>query len=265
MAGTTDTAAEMFGSGLLSPGQGMIKLASVGRLAVVSRSPVVCEGVINYRHVIDGLWYPGGGTKSAATVPRWLRDNMWHSLSFGELDAAAERVPAGSGGLLFQPHLLGEWSPYYDERLRGNYLGVTMRHTKDHFIRAALEGVCFALRCAIEHLAQSGITYTSCRLIGGGTKSRVWARILSDVLDREIEIPRQQDAVYGAALITAVSAGFFDFSRIEELIAVERTVTPNPENRKKYEDLYGLYLESDRLLAGMSRRLTRYEERYGVW
>jgi len=40
IAGTTDTVAEVFGSGLLRIGQGMVKLASVGRLAVVSESPL---------------------------------------------------------------------------------------------------------------------------------------------------------------------------------------------------------------------------------
>ncbi|RMF05126.1 MAG: xylulokinase, partial [Chloroflexi bacterium] len=141
IAGTTDTVAEVFGSGLLQPGQGMVKLASVGRLAVVSPAPVDHPRILNYRHVLDGLWYPGSGTKSAATTPRWLRDNLWRQPSFSEMDAAAAKIPPGSEGLLFQPHLLGEWAPYWDDNLRANFIGATMRHTRAHFTRAALEGV----------------------------------------------------------------------------------------------------------------------------
>lgn len=260
ITGTTDTAAEIFGSGLLYPGQGMVKLASVGRLAVVSSVPV--PGLINYRHVNDGLWYPGSGTKSAATVGRWIRDNLWSSLSFEQMDMEAEKVPAGSEGLLFQPHLIGEWAPYYDDRLRANYIGVTIRHTRAHFIRAALEGVAFSLRNAIEHMAELGLPYREYRLIGGGARSRLWGQTISDVLKSEIIIPLEQDAVYGAALVTAIASGFFDCSQVEDLVAVDRIVRPGRENSGRYEELYGLYLETETRLADISRLLTEYEERH---
>ncbi|MCB0213849.1 MAG: xylulokinase, partial [Anaerolineae bacterium] len=207
IAGTTDTVAEVFGSGLLEPGQGMVKLASVGRLAVVNPTPIDDPRILNYRHVVGDLWYPGSGTKSAATVPRWLRDNLWRQPSFAEMDAAAAQISPGSEGLLFHPHLLGEWAPHWDDQLRANFVGATMRHTQAHFTRAALEGVAFALRDAIEGLAEISLTYREYRLIGGGSKSQLWSQIVCDVLGEELLLPVEQDAAFGAALITGVAAG----------------------------------------------------------
>jgi len=265
MAGTTDTVAEVFGSGLLQPGQGMVKLASVGRLAVVADKPIPDPHILNYRHVLDGLWYPGSGTKSAATVPRWLRDNLWPGLSFAEIDAAAAKIPPGSEGLLFQPHLLGEWGPHWDDQLRANFIGATMRHSQAHFFRAALEGVALALRAGIEGLANIGLPYAEYRLIGGGSKSRLWSQIVCDVLGQPLILPKEQDAAYGAALLTASAAGFFPARPevIQPLIQLKTTLEPDSERHTLYNDLYAIYLEADQRLIETAHQLTAFENRWG--
>ncbi|MDH3675610.1 MAG: FGGY family carbohydrate kinase [Anaerolineae bacterium] len=268
IAGTTDTVAEVFGSGLLQPGQGLVKLASVGRLAVIANGPVHHPNILNYRHVLDGLWYPGSGTKAAATTPRWLRDNLWRGQrpadapTFAQMDEAAAGIQPGSEGLLFQPHLLGEWAPYWDEHLRANFIGATMRHTRAHFTRAALEGVAFSLRDAIEGLARIGLQYQEYRLIGGGAKSGLWAQIVSDVLGQELLLPRQQDAAYGAALITAVAAGLLDISpaSIREVIQLEARLQPDPDHHAIYNELFEIYQAAERKLADIAHRLSAFEQ-----
>jgi xylulokinase len=254
IAGTTDT---------VRPGQGMVKLASVGRLAVVAKAPIRNPHILNYRHVLDGLWYPGSGTKSAATVPRWLRDNLWLTPSFSEMDQSAVKIPIGSEGLLFQPHLLGEWAPYWDDRLRANFIGATMRHTQAHFTRAALEGVAFALRDAIEGLTKIGLHYQEYRLIGGGTKSKLWSQIVCHVLGQELVLPKEQDAAYGAALITGIAAGLFDPSpsAIQKLIQIETHLQPDPKAHDIYNALFEIYRDADRKLTDIAHRLTAFEQR----
>ncbi len=262
IAGTTDTVAEVFGSGLLRPGQGMVKLASVGRLAVVATNPIPKPHILNYRHVLADLWYPGSGTKSAATTPRWLRDNLWGGPSFTEMDEAAAKIRPGSEGLLFQPHLLGEWAPYWDDHLRANFIGATMRHTQAHFTRAALEGVAFALRDAIEALARIGLPYQEYRLIGGGAKSRLWAQIVSDVLGQPLLLPVEQDAAYGAALITGLAAGLLDPAppAIEALIQIQAHLEPDTRNHALYNELFEIYCEADKSLIDIAHRLTAFEQ-----
>jgi xylulokinase len=74
IAGTTDTVAEVLGSGAVRAGSAVVKLASVGRIAAVTTEPMHSRHILNYRHVLDGLWYPGTASKSAASSYRWLRD-----------------------------------------------------------------------------------------------------------------------------------------------------------------------------------------------
>jgi xylulokinase len=241
----------------------MVKLASVGRLAVVSESPLFDPHILNYRHVLPDLWYPGSGTKSAATSPRWLRDNLWSSRSYGEIDSAAAQLPPGSEGLLFHPHLHGEWAPHWNEELRANFIGATARHTRAHFSRAVLEGVAFSLRDAIEYLAGIGLGYAEYRLIGGGAQSSLWRKIVCDVLGQPLTIPRNRDAVYGAALITAVAAGFLDLDseQIEAIIPIEARLEPDLSTHARYSELFEIYKQADSLLKPVASRLRKFERR----
>ncbi len=263
IAGTTDTVAEVFGSGLLRSGQGMVKLASVGRVAVVSESPLTDPHILNYRHVVPNLWYPGSGTKSAASSPRWLRDNLWSNRSYQEIDAAAAHLPPGSEGLLFHPHLHGEWAPHWNEELRANFIGATARHTWAHFSRAVLEGVAFSLREAIEYLSGIGLDYAEYRLIGGGAQSALWRKIVCDILGQPLTVPRNRDAVYGAALITAVAAGFIDLDseQIEAIIPIEARLEPDLSTHARYSELFEIYKQADRLLKPVASRLQKFERR----
>ncbi|NIV31065.1 MAG: xylulokinase, partial [Anaerolineae bacterium] len=98
----------------------------------------------------------------------------------------------------------GEWVPYWDTRLRGDFVGMTMRHGRSHFTRAVMEGVAFALRAGVEYMEALGLPFDDVRLIGQGATSSLWAQIIADTLNRPILIPAERDAAYGAALITGM-------------------------------------------------------------
>ena len=52
----------------------------------------------------------------------------------------AESIAAGSEGLFFLPYLSGERTPYADPYAKGCFIGLTLRHQKEHFSRSVLEG-----------------------------------------------------------------------------------------------------------------------------
>ena len=140
ITGTTDTVAEVLGSGAVRPGEAVVKLASVGRIAAVTTEPMHNPKILNYRHVFDGLWYPGTASKSAATSVRWMRDTAWsegcQETVYTRMDQAASEVLPGSDGLLFHPHLLGEWAPHWNNHMRGSFVGLTARHSRAYLTRA---------------------------------------------------------------------------------------------------------------------------------
>ena len=60
ICGTTDTALEVFASGAVKSGDMTIKLATAGRICMVTDKSYPHKHMINYSHIEKGLWYPYG-------------------------------------------------------------------------------------------------------------------------------------------------------------------------------------------------------------
>jgi xylulokinase len=261
ITGTTDTVAEVLGAGAVRPGQGTVKLASVGRISSISTAPINHLKLLNYRHVIDDLWYPGTATKFATSAYRWLRQTVWNNASYDEMSVAAESAPAGCNGLLFHPHLDGEWVPYWDDKLRGDFLGITLRHSREHLTRAVMEGVAIALRSGLEYIASLNLSFNDIRLIGQGVRGKVWRQIIADCLNRKITITAERDAAFGIALLTGIGIGLYPGApdQIEKLVHIEEEVNPDQEAVEIYNSLYSIYQESDAALKTISHQLSDFE------
>lgn len=265
IAGTTDTVAEVLGAGAVRAGSACVKLASVGRIAVVSPKPVARPHILTYRHVLDGLWYPGTASKYAASAFRWLREWLWsddcQSSIYPRMDVAAATVPPGSQGVLFHPYLLGEWAPHWNEKLRGDFLGLTVRHGRAHITRAVLEGVAFALRDALAEMEGLGLAARDIRLIGQGASSQLWAEIVCNVLNRPLMIPQRTDAAFGAALVTAMGAGMItpEPAAIEGVTPMKVQIEPDPALVATYNTLFEIYRDAQSALQNISERLHDFE------
>lgn len=264
IAGTTDTAAEVLGVGSIMPGQGTVKLASVGRITCVTTEPIIHPRAFNYRHVFDDHWYPGTATKYASSSLRWLRDAICQETTYAEMDSQSIQIRPGCDGLIFHPHLQGEWVPYWDSKLRGDFLGLTQRHGRPHMVRAVMEGVAFALRDGVEFTTSMGLNFDVLSLIGRGSISNIWSQIIADTLNRTIRIPVERDAAYGAALITGMGVEMFptNADELSKLILFEEEREPSPSSVEIYNELFQIYQEADVALASISHRLNDFDEKY---
>jgi xylulokinase len=266
ITGTTDTVAEVLGSGAVKPGEAVVKLASVGRIAAVTTEPMHSPHILNYRHVFDGLWYPGTASKSAATSVRWLRDTIWsdgcQESIYTKMDEAASEVSPGSDGLIFHPHLLGEWAPYYDDQMRASFVGLTARHSRGHLSRAVMEGVGFSLKDALVEMENLGLKPKNIRLIGQGSKSSIWSYIIANILNRPLMVPEQVDAAYGTALITAMGIGAIEQSpnALGPVIAMRNKIDPDPIVSSIYTELFDIYRQADQALHSVDLRLDNFEK-----
>jgi len=242
LIGTTDTVMEVFAAGNVKRGHSTVKLATAGRICTVSDRAVDSPYIFNYRHVIDGLWYPGTAASSCAASYRWYRDSLGE-MPYERLNEAAEKISVGSDGLIFHPYLNGELTPYNDSRLKSSYIGISACHTKDHFTRATLEGVAFSLRDCMDTVKNLGMEMNRVRVIGGGAKGTLWRQIVADVLGVALEKLKTDDSSFGAAMLTAVGIGWF--SGYEEAAAacveIDSVTEPIAENRNIYEALFRKY------------------------
>jgi xylulokinase len=255
VTGANDTTVELLAAGAIRPGQATVKLATAAVLSQVTAGPRVEPPISCYPHIIAGLYYTATGTNSCASAHRWLRDTVFPGRTYAEMDALAATIPPGAGGLLFHPYLQGERAPYWDARLRADFIGLTMSHTPAHFARAFYEGIAFSVR---DLLASSpGHAAATARLLGGGAASATWRQIIADVTGLTIELTESADASFGAALVAGLGAGAFSSPRdaIEKCVRVADTVTPDAKTHEFYSNLFNIYKTAQAALVETNHRL----------
>ncbi len=242
LCGTTDTVMEIFAAGAVAQGQMTLKLATAGRICVVTDKPYPDVNLINYSHVMDGLFYPGTATKSCAASYRWFRDTF--GADYAELDRQAASVPIGADGLVFHPYLNGELTPYANPNLCADFTFVRASHTKAHFTRAVLEGVTMSMLDCIQALEALNIVHTdSAVIIGGGGKSPLWRQMVSDALSLKLVEMQHTDSSLGSAMLAGVAIGIFE-SPVQAVQLCNQVVSetyPNAENTKKYAEVFKRY------------------------
>ncbi len=242
ICGATDTVMEVFAAGGVSQGEMTLKLATAGRICVVSNRYYADKNIINYSHLKEGLYYPGSATKSCASSLRWFRDTFGGN--FEEFSEMAETVSVGAEGLIFHPYLVGELTPHANPALRGSFIGVSAGHNKAHFVRAVMEGVAMSLLDCITYLKEKGVKIgDTAFVIGGGAKSEVWRQIVADALNLKLVQTENNDSSFGSAMCAGIYAGFFnDFDHaISVCQKVVGETKPCAENTQKYAKIYKKY------------------------
>jgi len=250
ICGTTDTVLEVFAAGAVKPGDMTVKLATAGRICVITDKAYPDRHLVNYAHVVEGLWYPGTATKAAAASYRWYRDTFGGD--YPQLNEGAEKIDIGCDGLIYHPYLNGELTPYADPMLCGSFTGIRATHTKAHFTRAVLEGVTYSLlECKFYldslHIPCSG----NATAIGGGTKGKLWLQMLSDVLGISLKTTQSSDSSLGSAMLAGIAVGVFKDAAeaVEKCVKQKDMVTPNPENTEKYRKVFAVYKKIHDALA----------------
>lgn len=254
ICGTTDTVMEVFASGAVQKGQMTVKLATAGRICVITDKSFPHPYLINYAHIVDGLWYPGTATKAAASSYRWYRDTFGGD--YRELDAGAAERPIGANGLMFHPYINGELTPYNDPMLCGSFIGVRAEHTKADFTRAVLEGVSFSLLDSMNSLNELGIPHDShATLIGGGANGKLWRQITADMLGITLKTTESSDSSFGSAMLAGIAVGVFKdaVDAVEKCVKVKDVVEPNPDNTAKYAEIFKTYKQVHDALAPIYR------------
>src|SRR5207302_7055222 len=132
----------------------------------------------------DGVnWYRMAAVQNAGLVLDWVHRTL--GASWDELYASAGVVAPGAGGVIFLPYLTRERAHHRNPHSSGAFLGMRIDHQREHLLHAALEGVAFGIRIALEALPGAN-KVAALRLAGGGSEHAAWRQMLADVLDREM-------------------------------------------------------------------------------
>jgi xylulokinase len=213
------------------------------------------------KFIIAGEMETGGGALM------WFRDAFCQEearqaeaagiSTYAWLGQMAESIPPGAAQLLFLPWLSGERAPVLDHYARGGFVGLSLGHTKSHLARAVMEGVAFHIRWICEAMEKTGLKIGEINAIGGGSVSPLWTQIISDIINRPLNVvehPLEAGAM-GAALTVAVGLGIYpNMEAVDEIINIHHTVTPRPAVQNRYDALYAEYRALYEALAPIYRR-----------
>ena len=256
-AGAGDTAAAALGVGLVGEGDVQLTVGTGGQVTAPREHPSgdPGRGIHLFRAAHDdpsGRFYAMAAVQNAGLALEWVLGVL--GASWEEAYREAFAVSPGAGGVLFLPYLTGERTPHFDPRARGAWVGLGLGHGRGHVLRAAFEGVAFALREGLEALEAAGVHAPELRLAGGGTSREPWRRLLADVLGRPLSVLAPGVAgvasARGAALLAGISTGVYGSARETLALAPEPVGTVVPQDTAPYEEAYERY----RKLYGRLRR-----------
>lgn len=210
--GASDGCLANLGSGALEKGILAVTIGTSGaaRIAVPDLGATLPEGLFTY--ILDGnTFIRGGASNNGGIILSWMADLLFedkadadHMEAFME---SAEQVSPGSDGLLFLPFLLGERAPVWNEKARGIFWGLDIRHNKSHFIRAVLEGITLNMTWIIRNISKE-VPIRQINASGGFSQSSFWLQLLADISGLEVlghETP--EASAWGAVLMCMKSTG----------------------------------------------------------
>ncbi|WP_322105942.1 xylulokinase [Paraburkholderia sp. J41] len=274
--GAGDTPCAVLGSGLAEHGDALLTTGTGGQIVVTSRvEPPARRGLHRYRSATGG-WYAMAAMQNVGVALEAVRG--W--LAYDWPQAYAESFAAApSATLAFLPYLSGERSPWLDPAARGGWLGAALGDTRGTLMRAAFEGVAFALRAGLDALREAGEDHAGApasatpaaapaatpaakppadagarnahlvpmlKLAGGGSVDARWRQLLADALDADLHaIDCPNAAARGAAMLGGLACGHW---RPGDLAALAPTATR---------------VASPRGDAELARRYARFIDLYG--
>ena len=254
VAGGLDAACGTLGAGVAKAGETQEQGGQAGGMSICIDEYAADPRLILSFHVVPDVWLLQGGTTGGGGVMRWFeqnfadyeRNNGSGKSSLVQLNEIAEKVPAGSEGLVFLPYMSGERTPIWDPDAKGVFYGLDFSKTKGHFVRACMEGVAFALRHNLEVAAAAGASVNELKAMGGSANSLLWTQIKADVTGKKITVPASDTATtLGAAILAGVGVGIYGSCAEATARTVHTTRTHEPDlaNKEVYDKRYSIYLE----------------------
>lgn len=228
--GAGDTAAALLGSGLLAPGEVQLTVGTGAQIVAVKLNPCPDPTLRThtYRAAQPGCWYGMAAIQNAGLALEFARRLL--GLGWDEAYQQAFALEAGAAGLSFLPYVSGERTPHLDPHARGAFAGLGLHHTPGHLMRAAFEGVAFALRAGLEALGQAGLDAPTLRIAGGGALDPRWRQLLADTLARPLHSVEVSSAsARGAALLGGLAGGLLDERELPQLAAQATRLVAEPD------------------------------------
>jgi gluconokinase len=243
--GATDGCLATTGSQAIHTGDCSLTIGTSGAVRMLTEKPQQqFDTLFNYI-LTDSLYVCGGPISNGGIVLQWYAENFLNRKLSEDNDmiwfaGMAEEAGPGADGLLFLPYLLGERAPVWDAHASAVFFGIRAQHRPQHFMRAIMEGISFALLQVMELLEKSAGPARNIYCSGGFTRSRLWLQWMADCFGKPMIVSSSGDAsATGAALMGWEALGYRTSFQEQQVEAV--TYSPDENATAVYRKLYPVY------------------------
>lgn len=191
-----------------------------------------------------------------------VNDIIISDVSADDFNRKLSLVPPGSDGLVLQPY----WGPGLARPLaKGAIIGFSDSITQEHFYRAIIEGIAYALREGLEHFEKKIHHYIPrIRIAGGGSQSSEICQITADIMGREVQrVQTCETSSLGAAIAGFLAIGEFKTPKeaVEAMVHPQDVFKPDETAHRKYDYLYTrAYEKMYPRLKGIYRDIKNYNK-----
>lgn len=171
----------------------------------------------------------------------WLKHNVAAGdIDYPEMNELAATVPVGSDGLVILPYGNGAERTLVNQNIGASVHGWNFNiHKKAHFLRAAQEGIVFALNYGLQIMRGMG---TQMKTVKAGHAnmflSPLFAEAFATLTGATVEL-YNTDGSQGAARGAGIGAGIYSGPE-EAFVGLEpvKTIEPNPKLAEAYAAAY---------------------------
>ncbi len=172
----------------------------------------------------------------------WLKHNFvsGEGLDYEQMNKLALEVPVGSDGLVIFPYGNGAERTLENKNIGASVHGWNFNvHKKAHFLRAAQEGIVFALNYGLGIMRQMGIELTTVKTGNANMfLSPLFAEAFATVTETTVEL-YNTDGSQGAARGAGIGAGIYK-GQEDAFVGLRpvKTIEPNEKLRVAYKQAY---------------------------
>lgn len=266
LIGSSDGCMATLGAGIWNSDKATITVEDSSAVRVVGNKMLHDEKkrVFNYL-ITEDCFVSGGPSNSGGGIFEW------YAKQFGDFTGAYDiescmstlleestKVTPGSEGLLFLPYLLGERAPIWNPDARGMYFGINIKHEKQHFVRATIEGIIYEIysigKMVREHRNIKGLSVN-----GSFATIPLCAQMIADMFNEPVYVTKNLNSVsVGAFLLAATEMGIFkSLDEAAAQVQTEKTYTPMENQHATYMKYFEIF---ESLSNKLSDEFTRIAE-----
>jgi len=250
IVGSSDGCLATLGGGIWEEGKAIITIEDSGAVRVIGKEVLRDTKQRFFNYLLTEKHYVSGGpTNNGGVIFEWFAKQFGDFKSAFDIDYTMENliqeaatVPVGSDGLIFLPYLLGERAPIWNANARGSYFGLNIKHQKNHFVRATVEGILYEIY-SIGKTLEEHRNIDSLTTNGSFASIPFCTQMIADIFNKQVSIGTNPDSIArGAFLLSATDMGMYNnLDEAARSVVLPTTFRPQKHNHTVYEKYFAIF------------------------